>query len=49
MEQALKLRFGTIDDSLSPLVDPLLKLNPEEYLRLLMQASREELVAKFGH
>jgi len=49
VEQALKLRFGTIDDSLSPLVDPLLKLNPEESLRLLMQASREELVAKFSH
>lgn len=49
VEQLLKVRFGTIDDSLSPLVDPLLRLNPEESSRLLLQASREELVAKLGH
>ncbi|MDM8557395.1 hypothetical protein [Candidatus Parabeggiatoa sp. HSG14] len=49
VEQALKLRFGVVDDILSPLVEPLLQLSTEESLRLLMQASREELLAKFSH
>jgi hypothetical protein len=49
VEQMLKVRFGTIDDILSPLIDPLLKLKPEDSSRLLLQASREELLAKLSH
>jgi hypothetical protein len=49
VEQMLKVRFGTIDDILSPLIDPLLKLRPEDSSRLLLQASREELLAKLSH
>jgi hypothetical protein len=49
VEQMLKVRFGGIDEILSSLVDPLLLLGPEESSRLLLQASREELLAKFNH
>jgi len=49
VEQMLKTRFGTIDDILSPLIDSLLKLRPEDSSRLLLQASREELLAKLSH
>lgn len=48
VEQMLKVRFGTIDD-MSPLIEPLLKLRPEDSSRLLLQASREELLAKLSH
>jgi len=49
IEQMLKARFGTLDDILSSLIESLLKLKPEDSSRLLLQASREELVAKLSH
>jgi len=47
VENLLKLRFG-VDETLSPLVKPLVQMSQEESLQLLMQASREELLARFG-
>ena len=47
VKNLLKLRFG-VDETLSTLVKPLVQMSQEESLRLLMQASREELIARFG-
>ena len=44
----LRLRFESVDEELSQVIEPLLKLPPEEYSRLLLQLSREELLARFG-
>lgn len=44
----LRLRFDSVDEELSRVIEPLLKLPPEEYSRLLLQLSREELLARFG-
>lgn len=44
----LRLRFDAVDEELSQAIEPLLKLPPEEYSRLLLQLSREELLARFG-
>jgi hypothetical protein len=45
----LLARFGTIDDALWQVIDPLLKLPPKESSQLIQQSSREELLAKLGH
>jgi hypothetical protein len=42
----LKMRYGVIDE---PLMEPLLRLSPEESLGLLMQLSRDELLARFSY
>ncbi|MCL1471649.1 hypothetical protein [Argonema antarcticum] len=44
----LRLRFDSVDEELSRVIEPLLKLPPEEYSRLLLQLSREDLLARFG-
>ncbi|RKZ68294.1 MAG: hypothetical protein DRQ99_04200 [Candidatus Parabeggiatoa sp. nov. 3] len=44
----LQSRFGDIDSALSPVVELLAKLPPEESTRLLPKMSREELLARFG-
>jgi len=49
VENLLMLRFGKIDESLSLVIEPLLKLAPEESSRLIWQASRETLLMKFSH
>jgi hypothetical protein len=49
VENLLKCRFSKLDDELSPIVERLLPLPAEELPRILLQASREELVAKFSH
>ena len=46
IENLLKLRFG-IDEALSQLIEPLVQMPREESLQLLMQCSREELLAQF--
>lgn len=43
----LKLRFGDIDASLEAIIPALLQLSPDEYLGLLLQADREELLSRF--
>lgn len=44
----LKVRFGSLDEELSQAIAPLLALPPEEYSRLLLQLSRQELLTMFG-
>lgn len=47
IENLLKTRFGAIDEELSRTIEPLLQLPPEEFTRLLLQSSREELLNRF--
>lgn len=47
VENLLKLRFGELNEQLSRIIPSLLDLPAEEYTRLLMQLSREELLARF--
>ncbi len=48
VENLLQFRFGVVDDALAQLIDPLLQLPQEESLPLVLQSSREELLAKFN-
>jgi hypothetical protein len=48
IENLLKVRFGSLDESLDRVVNALLELSPAESSRLLLQADREELIARFG-
>ena len=51
IENLLRFRFGTLDEELFSLVEPLSQLPPEEFTRetlQLSQLSREELLARFG-
>jgi len=47
LESLFKIRFGGIDEALAPVVEPLLQLPFDESLRLVLQSSREDLLAKF--
>lgn len=50
LESLLRLRFGSLDDQLSAIIEPLVQLSTEDYARLLLQLSnlsREELLARF--
>lgn len=47
IENLLKTRFGELDDALAAIIEPILELPPEEYARLLLQLSREELLNRF--
>ncbi len=48
VKNLLLFRFGTIDDALSQIIKPLLQLPPQDSSRLLLQSSREELLAKLS-
>ena len=48
VENLLRTRFGVIDEELQSIVTPLLKLPPEEFTLLLLQLSRDELLARFS-
>jgi hypothetical protein len=48
VENLLRVRFGSLDAELSVIIEPLLTLPPEEFTSLLLQLSREELIAQFG-
>lgn len=47
VENLLKVRFTEIDNQLQAIIEPLLALPPEEFTRLLLQLSREELIDRF--
>jgi len=47
LESLFKIRFGGIDKALAPIIEPLLQLPSDESLRLVLQSSREDLLAKF--
>ncbi|MBD2565644.1 MULTISPECIES: Rpn family recombination-promoting nuclease/putative transposase [Nostoc] len=43
----LKVRFGNLDSELEAIIPRLMQLSREEYLGLLLQADREELLSRF--
>jgi hypothetical protein len=47
VENLLRVRFGSLDDELSAIIEPLVELPVEEFTPLLLQLSREELLARF--
>ncbi|MEC4814240.1 MAG: hypothetical protein SAK29_13345 [Scytonema sp. PMC 1069.18] len=47
VENMLRVRFGSLDEELSSIVEPMLQLPPEEYTRFCIELSREELLARF--
>jgi hypothetical protein len=49
IENLLKVRFGSLDDELNVIIEPLLRLSPEEFTPLLIQLSREELLNRFDN
>jgi hypothetical protein len=48
VENVLKSRFGSLDEELSAIIEPLLSLRTEEFTPLLLQLSREELLGRFN-
>ena len=48
IENLLRVRFGTLDEQLSTIVEPLLALPPEEFTPLLLQLSRTDLLRRFN-
>lgn len=48
VENLLRVRFGSLDEELEKVIEPLLKLLPQEYSRLLLELSREELLTRFS-
>lgn len=48
LENLLRVRFGSLDVGLAAIIEPLLSLQPQEFTPLLMQLSREELIARFS-
>ncbi len=50
IEGMLRLRFGSIDEELAAIIEPLAALPSEEYMALILQLSdlsREELLTRF--
>jgi len=47
IQNLLQVRFGDVDEELAEIVEPLLALPPEEFTPMLLQLSREELLARF--
>ncbi len=48
IENLLNFRFGSLDSELLAIIEPVLQLSPEEFTPLLLTASREELLERFG-
>jgi predicted transposase/invertase (TIGR01784 family) len=44
----LRVRFGTIDPELEAIASAIIRLSTDEFMPLLLQLSREELLARFG-
>ncbi|NER92889.1 MAG: hypothetical protein F6J86_03375 [Symploca sp. SIO1B1] len=47
IQNLLQVRFGCVDEELAEIIEPLLALPPEEFTPMLLQLSREELLARF--
>ncbi|MDB9474150.1 hypothetical protein [Dolichospermum circinale] len=47
IESILQVRFGEVDSQLTTIINPLIAMNREEFTPLLLQLSREELLARF--
>jgi len=48
VETLMLMRFGEIDAQLATIISSLMVLSPAEFTPLLMQLSRQELLARFG-
>ncbi|MFM2064955.1 MAG: hypothetical protein RLZZ507_4626 [Cyanobacteriota bacterium] len=48
IESILQVRFGGIDAELSRIIEKLILISREEFTPLLLQLSREELIARFA-
>lgn len=48
IENLLQVRFGELDESLTKVVDALVKLSPLESSRLLLESNREDLLTRFS-
>jgi flagellar biosynthesis/type III secretory pathway protein FliH len=47
IESILQVRFGAVDSQLAIIINPLIAMSREEFTPLLLQLSREELLARF--
>jgi predicted transposase YdaD len=47
IESILQVRFGAVDSRLAAIINPLIAMSREEFTPLLLQLSREELLARF--
>ena len=47
IESILQVRFGEVDSQLATIINSLIAMNREEFTPLLLQLSREELLARF--
>ncbi|MFL9454735.1 hypothetical protein AB0758_27055 [Tolypothrix bouteillei VB521301_2] len=49
VENLLRVRFGSVDAQLSAIIEAILALPPEEFTPLLVQSSRQDLIARFSN
>ena len=47
IESMLEVKFGVVDEKLSPIVEALIQLSTKEVTQLIMQSDREELLGRF--
>ena len=47
IESILQVRFGELDSELATIIDQVIAMTREEFTPLLLQLSREELLARF--
>ncbi|HBQ97248.1 MULTISPECIES: hypothetical protein [unclassified Roseofilum] len=48
IETLLRTRFGSLDEELGGMIDSMMERSLEEFIPICMQASREELLARFS-
>ena len=48
IENILKVRFSSLDEQVTSIINSLLALSPEEYTRLLLELSLEDLLTRFS-
>lgn len=48
IKNLIKYKFGSVDDELKTIIEPLSVLEPEQFIPLLSQLSRKELLDKFS-
>jgi hypothetical protein len=48
IENLIQIRFGTLDQELRAVIEPISALPPSEFTPLLMQSTKEELIGRFG-
>jgi flagellar biosynthesis/type III secretory pathway protein FliH len=48
VESMLQVKFGTLDEELSQIIEPLIQLEPLERTQLIMLLNREQLLARFS-